>query len=62
LIVRTDKRKLKAVKEILKNMEIPFEITNDMMYNERFEAKLRKSDESFAKGEFEVITLENLWK
>jgi flagellar biosynthesis/type III secretory pathway M-ring protein FliF/YscJ len=62
LIVRTDKQKLKAVKEVLNNMNIPFEITSDRMYNQAFEDKLRKSDEAFAKGEFTVITLENLWK
>lgn len=62
LIVRTEKQKLKAVKEVLKNLNIPFEITSDRMYNQAFEEKLRKSDESFSKGDFTVITLENLWK
>ena len=62
LIVRPNKTKLKALKEILKSMEIPFETTNDRIYNEAFEEKLRKSDASFAKGEYTVITTEDIWK
>ena len=62
LIVRPNKNKLKALKEILKNMEIPFETTNDRIYNEVFEEKLRKSDASFANGEYTVITTEHIWK
>ena len=56
LIVRPNKNKLKALKEILENIEIPFETKNDRIYNEDFEKKLRKSDAAFAKGEYTVIT------
>jgi hypothetical protein len=62
LIVRPDKKKLKAVKEMLKKMEIPFETTSDRIYNEAFEEKLKRSDASFAKEEYTVFTTEDLWK
>lgn len=43
-------------------MEITFETKNDRIYNEVFEEKLRKSDASFAKGQYTIITTENIWK
>ncbi len=51
-----------ALKETLKNMEIPFETTNVRIYNKDFEKKLRKSDATFAKGEYTVITPDDLKK
>jgi hypothetical protein len=43
-------------------MKIPFKTTNDNIYNEAFEEKLKRSDVSFAKGEYTVFTTEDLWK
>lgn len=51
-----------ALKEILKSMQIPFETENDRIYIEAFEEKLKRSDASFAKGEYTVFTTEDLWK
>jgi hypothetical protein len=44
------KQSCQVLKETLKNIEIPFETTNDRIYNEAFGEKLRKSDASFPKG------------
>ncbi len=62
LIIRPNKNKLIALKETLENMEIPCVTTNDRIYNEAFEKKLRKSDAAFAKGEYTVITPDDLKK
>jgi len=43
-------------------MKIPFKTTNDNIYNEAFEEKLKRSDASFTKGEYTVFTTEDLWK
>ncbi|HEY9560414.1 MAG TPA: DUF2683 family protein [Anseongella sp.] len=62
LIVHPDtKEKLTALKAVMKVLNIPFE-EEKAPYDPKFVAKIKKSQDDFKSGKYEVIETEDLWK
>jgi len=62
LIFRSDNsEELEALKAVARVLKIPFE-TEDQPYDPEFVAKIRESRKQFEAGDFEVISVEDLWK
>ncbi|RKR85278.1 hypothetical protein BDD43_5542 [Mucilaginibacter gracilis] len=62
LIVRPDNdEKLKALKAVLKVLEIDFE-ENKSPYNPEFVSKILQGDEDIKAGHTKKISLDDIWK
>ena len=61
-IIKADKSKSRLIKKLLKEMNVDFIVSTDRMYEKAFENKLKKSVESFEKGQYSVVTLDEIWK
>jgi hypothetical protein len=55
-----NKAQIKALKEILKNMEIEFEDVREEIYNPEFVHDVTKAKEDVEAGKYTVIDVENL--
>lgn len=63
LIIHTkNKAQTKAIKAVLKAMEIPFESKNESDYNPEFVAKIKPSEEEENYGKTKAISTDDLWK
>lgn len=56
-----NQRKLRRIKDFLKEIEVDFNET-ESVYDEEFVKKIEKSREEIKKGETKKIALEDLWK
>ena len=57
-----NKAQSKAIKAVLKAMEIPFETERKSSYNPEFVAKIKASEEEEKYGKTKAIKTDNLWK
>lgn len=59
-----DEEQLNAIKYFLKKMKIPFDksIEEDSLYNEEFEAKMKRAEDDKKAGRYQAIKTEDLWK
>ena len=59
-----DKEQEKAIKLILKALQIPFEVTPKVepSYNPEFAAKILQGDEDIKPGRYKSIKIEDIWK
>ena len=62
IIVDADAKKMKALKSVLKALDISFEIKKDEVYDAAFVAKIRESEEDVKAGRSRKITLDEIWK
>ena len=62
IIIDADAKKMKALKSILKALDISFEIRKEESYDAAFVAKIRESEEDVKTGRTRKITLDEIWK
>lgn len=62
IIIDADAKKMKALKSILKALDISFEIKKEESYNAEFVAKIQESEEDVKAGRTRKITLDEIWK
>lgn len=57
-----NKAQTKAIKAVLKAMEIPFESSSGSTYDPEFVAKIKASEEEEKYGKTKTIKTDDLWK
>ena len=57
-----DKEILRAVKALLKDFEVPFEVESDSPYDPEFVAKIHESEKQIREGKSVRIDLDDIWK
>ena len=57
-----NKAQTKAIKAVLKAMEIPFESDSESTYDPKFVAKIKASEEEAKYGKTKSIKTDDLWK
>ena len=62
LIIDADAKKMKALKSILKALDISFEIKKEESYDAAFVAKIKESEEDVKAGRTRKIILDEIWK
>ncbi len=62
IIIDADAKKMKALKSILKALDISFEIKKEESYDAAFVAKIQESEEDVKAGRVRKITLDEIWK
>lgn len=62
IVIDADAKKMKALKSILKALDISFEIKKEESYDAAFVAKIKESEEDVKAGRSRKITLDEIWK